>query len=362
MDLKQENVTTKKIDVSNIILAIVKIVVFLWDFFTFPIYQAIYKPWEKRKRAKQAKSSCLSQYTTDSQMVFEAPEISDPFYTEFIRSKPQTIADAWKWAVSRYKSKPLLGTREILKEEDEIQKSGKMFTKYDLGDYRWVTYEDVDYTADYLGRALRSLGLEHGAKVCVFADTKAEWFITAQACFKQGFPVVTLYTNLGEEAVVHGVNETEVTHIVTSHELLPKFRNILKQTPKVTHVVYMDHQVENTKKEGYPDNVQILSFYDVVHTGKKLAGSSDFEPVPPKEGDIAIIMYTSGSTGAPKGVMISHRNMLATIYGFMRTFKFAPGNDETYIAYLPLAHVLELIQENVHVLYGTKLGYSSPNT
>ena len=148
-------------------------------------------------------------------MIFEAPEKSNDVYLDFIKSQPKTLTDAWKWAVNKYNSKELLGTREILKEEDEVQKSGKMFKKYHLGDYRWITYEDADTTSDYVGRGLRSLGLSRGMKICMFADTRAEWMLTAQACFKQGFPLVTLYTNLGEEAVVHGVNQTRCVYTDT---------------------------------------------------------------------------------------------------------------------------------------------------
>ena len=85
-----------------------------------------------------------------------------------------------------------------------------MFKKYRLGDYRWITYEDLDATSDYFGRGLRSLGLNPRDKICVFADTRAEWMITVQAAFKHAFPVCTLYTNLGDDAVVHGLNQTQV--------------------------------------------------------------------------------------------------------------------------------------------------------
>ena len=54
---------------------------------------------------------------------------------------------------------------------------------------------------------------------------------------------MTLYTNLGEDAVVHGLNQTQATHVITSHDLLPKFRGVLKQTPHVTHVVFFEDQV-----------------------------------------------------------------------------------------------------------------------
>ena len=78
--------------------------------------------------------------------------------------------------------------------------------------YRWITYEDLESTANYFGRGLRSLGLNPRDKICIFADTRSEWMMAAQGCFKQCFPLCTLYTNLGEEAVVHGLNQTQVNY------------------------------------------------------------------------------------------------------------------------------------------------------
>ena len=127
----------------------------------------------------------------------------------------------------RYSDKRLLGTRDVLGEEDEVQPNGKMFKKLELGDYRWMTYEEVDAMADNFGRGLRTLGQKPEQNLCLFADTRMEWLVAAQASFRQSFPVVTIYTNLGEEAVVHGLVETGVELVITSHELLPRFKKIL---------------------------------------------------------------------------------------------------------------------------------------
>jgi long-chain acyl-CoA synthetase len=150
----------------------------------------------------------------ENEIVYESPERTSKLYLELVKSQAETMADAFAWSVAKYGNKPIMGTREIIAELDEVQPNGKMFKKYDLGEYRWITYEDLDSTSDYFGRGLRSLGLEPRQKLCVFADTRAEWMITAQAGFKQAFPLVTLYTNLGEEAVVHGINQTQVNKII----------------------------------------------------------------------------------------------------------------------------------------------------
>ena len=113
-----------------------------------------------------------------------------------------------------------------------------------------MSYEEADVLADYAGRGLRVLGQPSNTPLCIFADTRAEWMLTAQACFKQSFPVVTLYTNLGEEAIAHGLNETEVETVITSHELLPKFRRILKNTPHVKKIIYFENPIKKTNVTG----------------------------------------------------------------------------------------------------------------
>ena len=73
----------------------------------------------------------------------------------------------------------------------------------------------------------------------------------ALGCFKQNFPLVTLYANLGEDAITFGVCQTEVTHVITTHELLPKFKNVLHNTPNVKVVIFFEDQVHTTDRTGY---------------------------------------------------------------------------------------------------------------
>ena len=134
--------------------------------------------------------------------------------------------------MKKYEHRELLGTRDILREEDEIQSNGKIFKKLHLGeclsscpvqeirvrphdltgsviqkakpaafpsfilsrhleqcvsgDYRWISYEGADTTSDLFGKGLRSLGLQPKANICIYADTRSEWFLSAIACFQQG--------------------------------------------------------------------------------------------------------------------------------------------------------------------------------
>ena len=106
-----------------------------------------------------------------------------------------------------------------------------------LGDYTWRTFNQIDCEAEQFGRGLRELGLKARDNVVIFAETRAEWLLAANGCMKQNMPLVTLYATLDDDALIHGINETGVTCVITSHELLPKFKKILPQTPAVSILV-----------------------------------------------------------------------------------------------------------------------------
>ena len=101
-----------------------------------------------------------------------------------------------------YASNDCLGTREIIAEEDEVQPNGKKFKKLVLGKYNWRTFEDFACEASIISQALRNLGLKPRDKIAILAETRAEWILTAYACFKNNITIVTVYTNLGSDGVV----------------------------------------------------------------------------------------------------------------------------------------------------------------
>jgi Long-chain acyl-CoA synthetases (AMP-forming) len=97
-------------------------------------------------------------------------------------------------------------------------------------------------------------------QVCIIHESSDEYCLLF-------FPVVTIYATLGEEAIAHGINETEVSVVITSHDLLPKFRNILSKTPKVQKLIYMEDQLAKTDVSGYKSGVDIIPFSEVLKTG-----------------------------------------------------------------------------------------------
>lgn len=82
--------------------------------------------------------------------------------------------------------------------------------------------------------------------------------------------MVTIYATLGEEAIAHSINETEVSVVITSHDLLPKLKSILKSTPKVKTVIYIEDQLSVTDTSGLREDVKVYAFNEVVKKGENL--------------------------------------------------------------------------------------------
>ena len=110
-----------------------------------------------------------------------------------------------------------------------------------LGGFQWRSYTQMNDEAENFGRGLRELGLKPFENVVIFAETRAEWLISANGCMKQNMPIVTLYASLGDDALIHGINETDVSCVVTSQQLLEKFKNILPSTKNVNLLVLIEY-------------------------------------------------------------------------------------------------------------------------
>lgn len=341
----------------------------LWTILWFPLYflinvysALIFIPWyfltnvkKKKAMAKRLKAKPISNspggpYRSISHLESLAT-IDFP--------GADTLDKLFDLAVTKFGKKDCVGTREVLSEENEMQPNGKVFKKLILGNYRWLNYEETNQKVKHFGSGLAALGLKPRSTVAVFCETRAEWFIAAQACFRYNFPLVTLYATLGEEAVTYGLNESEASFLITSLDLLEsKLKNVLSEIPCLKYIIYVDNKAINRSE--YPKGLEIHNMQAVEELGAKPENLS-IPPCRPVPTDMALVMYTSGSTGRPKGVMMVHKNLIAGMTGQCERIPGLGPND-TYIGYLPLAHVLELTAEISCITYGCRIGYSSPLT
>ncbi|CAF1053768.1 unnamed protein product [Adineta ricciae] len=312
---------------------------------------------QKRLRAKQVDES-------DPSSPYRAIESLEKLH-EQPEQGIETLADIPYVCLERYGDKETMGVRDVTNVEEEKQPNGKIFKKFAFGEYRFTTYRQACARIDAIGRGLLALNIKPGDKILIFSETRPEWLLTAFAAFRHSLTVVTLLPTLDDEGVKHGINESGIFTIITSQDLLSKLHKILNDTEKVRHVIYFPARTtsERSKAPKEVKNIEFTSIEKLEEQGKNATIDEQILKKRPKREDIAVIMYTSGSTGPPKGASIRHENVIAAITGQKeRVFPIVNIDEDIFLAYLPLGHIFELCCEILVFYAGVKSGYGSPQT
>jgi len=272
-----------------------------------------------------------------------------------------TIVEALIATSQEHPTRRALGTRELLKEEDEKQANGRVFKKSTYGEYKWLSFAEMNGEINQIAAGLQKLGVKKGDTVALYMETRREWMQMAHAVWRCGGTVVTVYASLGDQAVTDALVESEARVLISSAPLLEKTGAAVSTACDLRAIIYAGHE-----NQAQPEKLeQINPASELVKFGDLVATEGAFEPVAIGGDDLAVIMYTSGTTGKAKGVMMLHCNLIATIGGLSSRLRLSGldfGADDCYIGYLPLAHVLELCAEHTLLINGCRIGYSSPLT
>lgn len=226
--------------------------------------------------------------------------------------------------------------------------------------YRWLSYRQVSDRAEYLGSCLLHKGYKPSPDqfVGIFAQNRPEWIISELACYTYSMVAVPLYDTLGAEAVIYIINKAKIATVIcdTPQKASVMLGNVEKELlPGLKMIILMDPFADDLKQRGEKCGVEILSLSDAETLGKE----NFRKPVPPKPEDLGIICFTSGTTGNPKGAMITHQNVISNAAAFLKCveYTFEPTPDDVSISYLPLAHMFERIVQFVVYSCGAKVGF-----
>ena len=231
-----------------------------------------------------------------------------------------------------------------------FQKENLMLYKSE-GKYIPVSTAEFEENVRGLTLGLKDLGLSPGEKLIILSENRPEWVMTNFANLCLGATTVPIYTTLSPEQIRYIVDDSDAKIVVCSNvEMWEKLAVLKDDLDKVTHFICF----EKKAPEG------VLSFKDVIAAGNKLASEKPnlFEEtalrVQPE--DIASIIYTSGTTGVPKGVMLTHHNLISNMMAVCQIIDFS--SEDTSLSWLPLSHSFEHLVTVAYFYKGVSIGYA----
>lgn len=238
------------------------------------------------------------------------------------------------------------------------------------GPYTFISYEEVDHKSKALGSALiQQLGLQPDNQtfVAFYLRNCPEWILAALACIRHSMVIVPLYDTLGPDAAAYILGHTEAKVVVVDEvSRLQNLINVKQRTPELRHILLTDplepEKFEEIRQKASDVGITVHAMADLL---AKQEEETEEEPDHlPKAEDTYFVCYTSGTTGTPKGVILSHRNVVANISAFGLIFKkFIPdlleNTDNSLLSYLPLGHVFEQCAHWAALTLGYRIGYFS---
>eukprot|EP00250_Pteridium_aquilinum_P015835 c22787_g1_i1 orf=379-2475(+) len=253
------------------------------------------------------------------------------------RPEIRTLHDSFVYASKAFQDLKYLGTR--------IREDGS------IGEYKWMTYGEAGTARAAIGSGLLQHGIVKGSRIGLYFLNRPEWLIADHACSSYSYISVPLYDTLGPDAVKYIIGHAEMTCVFCTPDKLETLLSCITETCSVQLVVVVGGNDLLVPLLPSKPGVEIISFSRLEAQGR-----SNLKPfMPPQADDIATICYTSGTTGTPKGAVLSHGNLIANVAGC--SLNFSIRSTDIYISYLPLAHIYERANVIGLTAQGSAIGF-----
>ncbi|KAL4469388.1 hypothetical protein ABPG74_004641 [Tetrahymena malaccensis] len=254
----------------------------------------------------------------------------------------QTIQAVIEHAHMKFKDRPFVGKRDPTTNQ-----------------FTYKTYSEEYRDARGVGSSIQKLYLTHntseykniGVKLIgIYAKNRVEWNTVDMACALYGFTLIPLYDTLGSETISYIFGQTQLTSCFCS---AASIKNILstQDLQKLVNIISFDPVDEETKQQVQQRGLNLMYYNDLVVQGTAhlLDLPNDVSP-----NTIFTFSYTSGTTGLPKGAMLSHKNFISIIPSLG---EIDINENDSQLCYLPLPHVLQRIFNVVCWYTGTKIAF-----
>ena len=219
-----------------------------------------------------------------------------------------------------------------------------------LGLWQRITWAEHVAKVNALTRYLLKSGLEKNEKVAILSENRPEWLVADLAVQSAGGVSVGIYTTSSPEQVGYVLEHSDsVGLILENAEQIEKWLELRESMPNVRFVVALE-------PEGFDE---VRAWEDVMEEGRELY-ARDPNPVHERiaevgSSDTALLMYTSGTTGHPKGVMLSQESLLWAVDSLIETLGYSESDE--IVSYLPLSHIVERGGSYAHIKTGMTINF-----
>lgn len=284
-------------------------------------------------------------------------------FISYLSEDTQTLYETFRKGVIASNNGPCLGWRDTL-----------------TAPYQWMNYNETLLRARNFGSGLIGLGLQPRSFIGIYSQNRPEWILLEQGAYCYSLVIVPLYDTLGQDACSFIITQTNMTVVLVEDDI--KVNQLLDKCPRTLRTMITVKPIRPaTMQRAKNRGLELVTFADVERLGA--SSSQRHAEVPPQPQDLCTVCYTSGTMGNPKGVMLTHSNVVASISAtllqlgeFRTTYLGRPGLinsiissfsvemhkprvGDVMISFLPLAHMLERCCENAMYYAGAAVGFYS---
>ena len=214
---------------------------------------------------------------------------------------------------------------------------------------KWIPYSTLEFVeySEHLAYGLIAMGVQREEKIAIISNNRPEWNFTDMAVQMSGAVLIPIYPTISEHDLTFILNDAQVTYVfVSSAEIAAKVKSVAGSIPSIKDI-FSFNEIQGIK-----------NWMEVVNLGKEKKDESKLRTMKEsiRESDLATILYTSGTTGTPKGVMLSHRNIFSNVYA-VRELPPA-GPEDRCLSFLPLNHIYERMLSYLYLYLGISIYYA----
>ncbi|KHN77085.1 Long-chain-fatty-acid--CoA ligase 5 [Toxocara canis] len=263
---------------------------------------------------------------------------------EYLFEDSRTLYQAIRRGLRESKNGPMLGYR--------MKQPGG------TAPYVWLSYQEVIDRSVHLSHGISAMGIKPGQEtfIGIYSKNRPEWVISEYAAYNNSCVIVSLYDTLGIDARCFIIEQCAIQLVIcdTSQKAASLIVN-KGRCHSLKFIIVVDEYSSILEAEGKEVGIAVVPFVEVERLGRETTAKSAL--IVPKPDDLCTICYTSGTTGTPKGVMLTHANVIAASLSLDHFPNSRTCADDTSISYLPLAHMYERLLHCIGYQVGARIGF-----